>query len=132
MKDSPGKDKEEKPKNNANGEVQDGEVEPTKRLLKDWRYATSHPKDLIIGDVSKLHDICGHFAFISHIEPKNILEVRATYIGCFPCKKSSINLSATKFDILILDPMINQQLILNGFYGISWMSREMLFGIKLG
>jgi len=56
-------------------------VEPTQPLLKDWRYATSHPKDLIIGDVSKgvttrsqLHDICGYFAFISHIEPKNILE----------------------------------------------------------
>ena len=54
---------------------------PTQPHLKDWRYATSHPKKLIISDVSKgrttrfkLHDFCGHFAFISHIEPKNILE----------------------------------------------------------
>ena len=58
-----------------------GEVQPTQPLLKDWRYATSHPKDLIIGDVSKeittrskLYDICDRFVFISHIEPKNILE----------------------------------------------------------
>jgi len=57
-------------------------VEPTKPLSKDWRYATSHLKDLIIGNVSKgvttrskFHDICGHFAFISYIEPKNIREV---------------------------------------------------------
>ena len=56
-------------------------MEPTQPLSKDWRFASNHPKDLIIGDVSKgvitrskLHDICGHFAFISHIEPKNILE----------------------------------------------------------
>jgi len=48
---------------------------------KDWRFATSHPKELIIGDVSKgvttrskLHDFCGRFAFIAHIEPKNIVE----------------------------------------------------------
>ena len=26
---------------------------------------------------SKFHDLYGHFAFISHIEPKNILEVKA-------------------------------------------------------
>ena len=74
-------DEEEKPKDDANGEFQDVEVEPMQPLLKDWRYATNHLKDLIIGDVSKgvtthskLHDICGHFAFISHIKPKNMLE----------------------------------------------------------
>ena len=56
-------------------------MEPSQLLPKDWRYATNHPKDLIIGDVSKgvttcskLHDLCGHYAFISHFEPKNILE----------------------------------------------------------
>ena len=59
-------------------------MEPIQPLLKDWRIASNHPNDLIIGDVSKgvttrskLHDLCGHFAFISHIEPKNILEVEA-------------------------------------------------------
>jgi len=54
---------------------------PILPLLKNWRFATSHPKEFIIGDISKgvitcskLHDFCGHFTFISHIEPKNILE----------------------------------------------------------
>ena len=49
--------------------------------FKGLEICYNHPKDLIIGDVSKgvtshskLHDLCGHFAFISHIEPKNILE----------------------------------------------------------
>jgi len=31
-----------------------------------------HPRGVTIR--SKLLDICGHFAFISHIEPKNILK----------------------------------------------------------
>ena len=72
---------EDKPKDEEHGEVQDGEVEPSQSLPKYWRYTTNHPKDLIIGDVSKgvttrskLHDICAHFAFLSHIEPKKILE----------------------------------------------------------
>ena len=38
-------------------------------------------------------------------------------------------MSATKFGILFLDPMIDQLLVLNGSLGISWMSREMLLGI---
>ena len=80
MKVSPAP-KENDKKNNTNGEAQDVEVEPTQPLLKDWRFTTNHPKDLIIGDVSKgvtthskLHDICFHFTFITHIEPKNILK----------------------------------------------------------
>ena len=81
MKDSPAQDEEKKPKDDTNGESQYVKVDPTQPLSKDQRYATSHTKNLIIGGVSKgvtihsnLHDICGHFAFISHIEPKNILE----------------------------------------------------------
>ena len=77
LKDSP--IEEEKSKIDVQGEVQEVEVEPTQP--KDWRFASNHPKDLIIGDVSKgvttrskLHDLCGHVAFISDIEPKNILE----------------------------------------------------------
>ena len=60
------------------------EVKSTQPLSKDWRYATNHHKQLIIGDVSngittrsKLHDICGHYVFISRIEPKNILEAES-------------------------------------------------------
>ena len=55
-----------------------------KPYLQDWRFASNHPQDLIIGDVSnvvttrfKLHHLCEYFAFISHIEPKNILEAKA-------------------------------------------------------
>ena len=49
LKDSPIK---EKPKIDQ-GEVQEVEVEPTQPLPKDWRFASSHPKDLILGDVSR-------------------------------------------------------------------------------
>ena len=60
-------------------EVQGEQHEEAQPLPKNWRYTSSHPKELIINDVSKgvstwskLHDICGSLAFISHIEPKNI------------------------------------------------------------
>ena len=33
---------------------------------------------------------------------------------------------------LVPDPVIDQQLVLNVFLRISWMSREMLLGIKVG
>ena len=51
LKDSPLQ--EEKPKINAQGEVQEVEVEPTQPLPKDWRFASNHPKNLIISDASK-------------------------------------------------------------------------------
>ena len=79
LKDSP--TLEDMPKGDDENEVQEVEVETTQLLLKDWRFASSHPKELTIGDESKgvttrskFHDFCGQFAFISHIEPKNILE----------------------------------------------------------
>ena len=71
LKDSP--IEEETPKIDGQDEVQEVEVEPTQPLSKVWRFATNHPKDLIIGDVSKgvttrskLHDLCGHFAFFTY------------------------------------------------------------------
>ena len=77
-------EEEHKLKDNGHGEVQEGEVELSQPLLNDWRNATKHPKELIIGDVykwvttyCKLHDICNHYAFFSHIELKNILEAES-------------------------------------------------------
>jgi len=77
LKNSPIQEDKQKPI----GEVQKDEVESSQPLPKDWRYASNHPKDLSMGDVSKgvttrskLHELCGNFAFISHFEPKNILE----------------------------------------------------------
>ena len=62
-------------------EVQEVKVKQPQPLSKDWRFTPHHLKDLIIGDVSKgvtirakLHDLYGHYAFISHFEPKNILK----------------------------------------------------------
>ena len=106
---------------------------PTLPISKDWRFTTSHPKELIIGDVSKgetthSNDFC-HVAFISLLNQGTSSMPRVTHIGCLPCQKSSINLSAIKFGILSLDPMIDQQLVLNEFLGTSWMSRVMLLGI---
>ena len=131
LKDSPMQ--EDKPKDEEHGEVQDVEVESTQPLSKNWRYATNHPKDLITGDVSKgvttrskLRDIYDNFVFISHIGPKTSSKSRAAHIGCLHYKKSSINLSAIKFDNLFLDPMIDQSLVLNRFLGIRWMSQKMI------
>ena len=64
---------EEKPKIDVQSEVQEVEVEQPQTLPKDWRFTPHHPKDLIIGDVSKgvttrskLHDLwplCFYFSF---------------------------------------------------------------------
>ncbi|KAH9696622.1 hypothetical protein KPL71_023234 [Citrus sinensis] len=47
-------------------------------LPKEWRYVSSHPKDVILGDHSRgittrssLRNTCEHNAFISQIEPKS-------------------------------------------------------------
>ena len=57
---------------------------------------------------------------------------RQIHIGCLQYKKSSINLSAIKFGTLFLEPMIDQQLVLNRFLGTSLMSRVLLLGLILG
>ena len=48
---------------------------------KEWRYVSSHPKELIIGDPSigiktrsNLKDACNHLVFVSQIESKKIEE----------------------------------------------------------
>ena len=77
LKDTPIQD--DKPKVDVQSE--EVEVEPPQPLPKDWRFTPHHPNDLIIGDVSKgvtthskLHDLCGHYTFISNLKPKNILK----------------------------------------------------------
>ena len=74
---------EDRLKIDVQSEVQEVEVEPTQPLSKDWRFTPHHPKDLIISDVSKgvtirskLHDLYGHYVYISHFEQKNILEAK--------------------------------------------------------
>ena len=53
-------------------------------LSKNWKYADSHPQDLIIGDSSQgiktrslLRNINNYLAFILEIEPKNIKEAES-------------------------------------------------------
>ena len=81
LKDSPAQDDKQEPI----GDVQEDKKESSQPLHRDWRFATNHPKELILGDVSKgvttrskLHDLCGNVAFISHFEPKSILEAEAS------------------------------------------------------
>ena len=53
-------------------------------LPKDWKYAGSHPKELIIRDItqevrtrSSLRNINNYFTFVSQIEPKFIEETES-------------------------------------------------------
>ena len=50
-------------------------------LPKEWRYVSSHSKDVILGDPSRdvttrssLRNTCEHNAFISQIEPKSFAD----------------------------------------------------------
>ena len=52
LKDSPLHDND-KPKDDEHSEAQDVEVEQIQPLPKDCSYATSYPKDLILGDIFK-------------------------------------------------------------------------------
>ena len=53
-------------------------------LPKEWRFATYHPTEQIIGDPgdrvrtrASINNVVNHFAFLSQIEPKNIGEAES-------------------------------------------------------
>ena len=84
------------------------------QLPKDWRFTSNHPKDLIIGDVFKRELLAPNFMifvvilYLFHIvSPRTSSKPRVTHIGCLQWKKSSINLSVTRFDTLFLGSMID-------------------------
>ena len=107
LKDSPIQDD----KKEHFGEVQKDEVEQSQPFPKDWRYATNHPKDLIIGDVSKgvtthskLHELCGNFTFISHFEPKNILKAESDSYWLLAMQEELNQFKRNQVGTLFLDP----------------------------
>ena len=74
------------PQGNQEEQHEETNVEPNKdtsqALPKEWRYVSSHPKDLILGDPSRgvittssLRNTCEHAAFISQIELKAFADV---------------------------------------------------------
>ena len=83
LQEESSKDKQE---NAPQRNQEDGQEEQTnmeqhegtsQALPKEWRYISSHPKDVILGDPSRgvttrssLRNTCEHNAFISQIEPK--------------------------------------------------------------
>ena len=73
--------KNEESSNKGQEGCQEEEVQPSQPLLRGWKYASSHPMNLIIGEASKgvsirskVHNLCEYFVFISHREPRNIQE----------------------------------------------------------
>ena len=66
-------------------------------LPKEWRYISSHLKDLILGSrgvttKSSLRNTCEHDAFISQIEPRSFADAKNDEFWLCQCKRSWINL----------------------------------------
>ena len=64
-------------------------------LPKEWRYAHSHLKELIIGDPSQpirtilfIKKVLNYFTFFSHIKSKIIFEAKKMLIGLLLGKKN--------------------------------------------
>ena len=83
LKDSPIQDEMQE----SIGEIKKDEVEQSQPLPKDWKYASNHLKDLIIGDVSKgvttRSKLCmGIMHSYLILNPKTSSKPRVTHIGC--------------------------------------------------
>ena len=65
-------------------------------------------------------------------EPKNILEAEGDSYWSLAMQEVLNQFERNQVWHLILDPMIDQLLVLSGFLRKSWMSQKMLLGIKLG
>ena len=74
--------KKDAPPGNQEEQHEETNVEPdegtSQTFPKEWRYVSSHPKDLILGDpsrgvttISSFRNTCEHAALISQIEPKS-------------------------------------------------------------
>ncbi|KAH9716703.1 hypothetical protein KPL71_021554 [Citrus sinensis] len=78
QENAPQENQEDRQEEQTNMEQQEG---ISQTLPKEWRYVSSHPKDLILGDPSRgittrssLRNTCEHAAFISQIEPKSFVD----------------------------------------------------------
>ncbi|KAH9734859.1 Integrase catalytic domain-containing protein [Citrus sinensis] len=78
QENAPQENQEDRQEEQTNMEQQEG---ISQTLPKEWRYISSHPKDLILGDPSRgittrslLRNTCEHAAFISQIELKSFAD----------------------------------------------------------
>ena len=62
-------------------EIENKNEQISYELPKSWKFVTNHPIDQIIGEPfnkvitrSSLRNVCNNVAFVSQIEPKNIIE----------------------------------------------------------
>ena len=126
---------EESSKNDKEGCLEE-QVQP---LPKDWKYASSHPKELIISEVSKgvstrsnVHNLCGFVTFISHIEHRNVHEAKVDSYGLLAMQEELNQFERKQVWRVVLSPKIDQLLILSGCLETSWMSRVILLETRLG
>ncbi|KAH9769110.1 hypothetical protein KPL71_011871 [Citrus sinensis] len=80
QENAPQENQEDRQEEQTNTELEQQEG-ISQTLPKEWRYVSSHPKDVILGDPSRgvttrssLKNTCEHNAFISQIEPKSFAD----------------------------------------------------------
>ena len=79
---------QESPSSSHAGEAPPVEDGPPPELFKEWRYAKSHPLEVILGSPfhgvrtrSSFQNICNFHAFLFQIEPKSFLEAESKKVG---------------------------------------------------